>query len=109
MKPTEKEQLAQLYEYYNYRCFVCGDRATQRAHIIGDTKKNRRKHGAEIIDNPLNWLPACCLHCNSLIDISNNPIAESYILDAIMYAEDGAREYIEGVVRENVNRKMNKK
>jgi len=108
MKPNEKEQLIELYEYYNYRCFVCGDKATQRAHIIGDTKKNHRRHTAEIIDNPLDWLPSCCLHHNSLIDISNNPVAEKAIADAIMYGETGARKYIEDIVRENISRKVNK-
>lgn len=72
MTPTEKEQLQAMYARYNYQCYVCGKQATQRAHIISNTKKNRRIYGKGVIDSPLNWLPACSLACNALIDASNN-------------------------------------
>lgn len=109
MQNKTQDAILQIYEHYNYQCFICKSRAVQLAHLIGDTKSNRKRYGKDIIDNPLNVLPACNLKHNALIDISNNKIAESAIVDAITYAEKGAREYIEDIVRENISRKVNKK
>ena len=63
MKNKESEQLKEMYEHYNYRCFSCGNPATNRAHIIGQGKTNRGIYGDKIIDNPLDWLPSCN-NCN---------------------------------------------
>ena len=111
MTPAEKEQLQAMYARYNYQCYVCGERAKMRAHIIGDTKPNRRRYGNAIVDNPLDWLPSCTLHCNSLIDISNNPEARDKIvsiirIDAPDYLK---RKDIEKIVDGNILRKRNKR
>ena len=111
MTPAEKEQLQAMYARYNYQCYVCGKQATQRAHILGNTKANRKLYGSAIIDNPLNWLPVCGLHCNSLIDIGKNYIAKEKIavilfIDAPDYLK---RKDIEKIVDENILRKRNKR
>ena len=102
MKQKEIEQLSAMYSRYYHKCFLCDKTATQRAHIIGNTKVNRRKYGKEIIDSPLNWLPACSLYHNSLIDIGHST---DVIADMI---KGNNRPWIEAFVRENVSRKKGK-
>ena len=94
-----------MYEYYNWKCFVTGNRATQRAHIIGDTRPNRKQYGNEIINNPLNWLPCDGLDSNALIDIGKNDL----LIDSIVFCiQHNNREDIEDIVRGNIERKRNK-
>jgi len=109
---TEREKLEELYLEYNYSCFVCGARATQRAHIIGNTKANRKKYGPEVIDNPLDWLPVCSLACNALVDIGSNGISEHAIATVIKSSDYGyfeKRRTIEQFVRDNIERKRSKR
>jgi len=102
MTDNEKQKIKAMYDHYNYKCFVSGKPAKMRAHIIGDTKPNIKRYGLEIICNSLNWLPAADLHCNSLIDISNDPIKRELVAMLIM---QGERELIEDEVRLNIERK----
>ena len=108
MKPREAELIRQMYEHYNYKCFVCPKRATQRSHIIGNTDPNRLKYGKDIIDNILNWLPACNIEHNALIDLGKN----DHILDKVWYILSSElpnkRELIEDIVRQNIKRKKEK-
>ena len=57
-------------------CEVCGaplnDGQPQGAHRIGNTKTNREKYGAFVIDHPLNIGYTCSLGCNAALDISRN-------------------------------------
>ena len=57
-------------------CEVCGaplnDGQPQGAHRIGNTKTNREKYGAFVIDHPLNIGYTCSLKCNGALDISRN-------------------------------------
>ena len=109
---TEREKLEELYLEYKHQCFVCGARATQRAHIIGNTKANRKKYGPEVIDNPLNWLLACSLECNALIDIGKNEIFQHAIATVIKSDDYGyfeKRRTIEQFVRDNIERKRSKR
>lgn len=101
MTPTEKEQLQAMYARYNYQCYVCGKQATQRAHILGNTVANKRQYGA-VIDNDLNWLPACSLECNALIDTGKNTLLKNSIE---RYIKSGNRAEIEQLVRDNIARK----
>lgn len=111
MTPTEKEQLQAMYARYNHQCYVCGKQATQRAHILGNTKANRKLYGSTIIDNPLNWLPVCGLHCNSLIDIGHNfnIISKLCAIIKIDAPDHLKRKDIEKIVDENILRKKNKR
>lgn len=102
MKQKEEDQIQDMRERYGYKCFLCEKVSTQRAHIIGNTKPNRKKYGPHIIDNPLNWLPACDLDHNALIDIGNR----TDIIAALIQAGD--RIAIEFVVMNNVERKRGK-
>lgn len=111
MTTKESDKLRELYLEYNYQCFVCGGRATQRAHIIGNTKANRKKYGSDVIDNTLNWLLACSLRCNSLIDIGKNEIfchAIATVIKSDDYGYFEKRRTIEQFVRENIERKRSK-
>ena len=111
MTSKEVEMVKELYLEYNNQCFVCGQQATQRAHIIGNTKSNRQRHGKDVIDNPLNWLPACSLECNGLIDTSRNTVfcdaIETVIKEDRPYKEK--RAIIEQFVKENIERKRSKR
>lgn len=112
MNDKEAEQVKAMYEHYDYKCFVCGKPANQRAHILGNTKANRKYCGASYIDNLLNWLPACSLKCNALIDIGslgNNIVATSIGLCIVSpHSLDDKREAIEGIVHLNIARKQGK-
>lgn len=104
MKQSEADKIESMYIHYNYRCYVCGKPATQRAHLIGDTVANKRQYGA-IIAEPLNWLPACSLECNALIDTGKNTLLKNNIE---RYIRTGNRKMIEDIVTENITRKKNR-
>ena len=110
MTQHEADAIEAMYARHNYRCFLCDNPATQRAHIIGDTKSNRIKYG-NVIDNPLNWLPACNLRHNGYIDISRNRLAADTVAAIIMgaWSEKTKRRQIEVIVKENVKRKLKKR
>lgn len=105
MKDREKEQIEEMYNHYGYRCFVSGKPATQRAHIIGNTLANKSKYGKAVIDSPFNWLPAHGLRENSLIDIGCNSDMSDFLAFNI---EHKNRFRIEELVRDNIQRKLNK-
>jgi hypothetical protein len=104
MKQKEKDNIIHIYEEYGYQCFVCGNRATQRAHIIGNTKLNRKLYGDAVIDDPLNWLPACGLEHNKQVDAGTIPANQQAVADIItsdMSYKD-KRHYIEELVKERI-------
>ena len=105
MTPKEEEKILELYNLYGWTCFICGSPVTQRAHIIGNTKANISKYGKEIIDSVFNWLPACGLPHNALIDIGSASEISDYIAFSI---EHKNRHTIEQTVRENIQRKLSK-
>ena len=104
MKDSEKENVMDMYKHYDFSCFLCKSQATQRAHIIGNTLLNRKLYGRRIIDNPLNWLPACSLKHNKKIDIGRNSIIAKKIVSVIDSMDDYSdkQEQIEQVVMENI-------
>ena len=104
MKQNEADKIESMYIHYHYRCYVCGKPATQRAHLIGDTVANKRQYGA-IIADALNWLPACSLECNALIDTGKNTLLKNNIE---RYIRTGNRKMIEELVTENITRKKNR-
>lgn len=108
MKQSEVDKLKKMYAHYNYICFICPKRANQRAHIIGKTDANYKKYGAEIVDNILNWLPACCIDHNDTIDLGKNDYLLNRVADIIKSDLKNKRELIEEIVLENVQRKRNK-
>ena len=101
MKQSEADQIESMYIHYHYKCFVCGKPCTQRAHILSNTVANKRQYGA-VIDNALNWLPACSLECNALIDTGKNTLLKNNIE---RYIKSGNRAEIEQLVRDNIARK----
>lgn len=95
-------------------CFVCHKvkhiSQLQSAHIIGNRKVNRKLYGDKVIDSELNTLPACDLHCNSLIDLGSQEMDKervALIIESEMDFDD-KREAVEGIVRANLQRKLNK-
>lgn len=58
-------------------CEICGKQLTpstwQGAHRIANTKNNRVKWGALIMDHPLNIRIVCGLSCNQACNIGQNP------------------------------------
>ena len=108
MKQSEIDDINEMYSHYNYSCFICGIRASQRSHAIGNTKPNRKIFGNEIIDNPLNWLPACTISHNALIDLGKNYILMDKVAQLIRSDKQDKRILIEEIVRENIKRKQDK-
>ena len=102
MTDIERELVTAMYDRFDWRCFVCSNNANQRAHIIGNTKLNRKRFGDDVIDSPLNWLPACSLSCNSLIDIGYASVLPDKMAELI---RRGHRQSIYSMVRENIDRK----
>jgi len=105
MKEGERTKIVAMYRRHNYRCFACGDAAWQRAHIVGNTKANRKRFGDDVIDSPFNWLPACGLYCNGLIDVGHASKLPEEIAEHI---KSGNIVAIEESVRENIKRKRGK-
>ena len=101
MKQSEADKIESMYIHYHYKCFVCGKPCTQRAHIIGDTVANKRQYSG-VIAEPLNWLPACSLECNALIDTGKNTLLKNNIE---RYIRTGNRKMIEELIRDNIKRK----
>lgn len=77
MNEAQKEQRRYALAVSGGLCEVCGrplrDGQPQGAHRIGNTKANREKFGAFVIDHPLNIGYTCSLKCNGALDISQNP------------------------------------
>lgn len=105
MKRSEIDLIEDMYALHHHRCFVTKKQATQRAHIIGNTKANRHRYGDEIIDDPLNWLPAHDLYNNGLIDLGKNHKLLDHAAEMI---KSGDRIGIETLVALNVARKKDK-
>lgn len=57
--------------------------AFELAHRIANTKANRRRWGAEIIDHPLNKATTHRGRCNSATNIGGNPGACAELVDRI--------------------------
>lgn len=77
MTEAQKEQRRYALAVSGGLCEVCGrplrDGQPQGAHRIGNTKANREKFGAFVVDHPLNIGYTCSLKCNGALDISQNP------------------------------------
>ena len=104
MKQKEKDDLESMYSHYGYTCFLHGKPASQRGHIIGDTKLNRKVHGNEVVDNVLNWLPCHDLQCNKSVDIGFIPLNQQKVVDIIKSDMDinEKRELIERLVKDGI-------
>jgi hypothetical protein len=92
-------------------CFVCFLPPNQKAHIIGNRKVNRKLYGNAVIDSELNLLPACSLHCNSLIDLGFHENLKEQVADIIESKnmdECDKRLEIEFIVNRNIERKKAK-
>ena len=61
------------------RC-PCGNQASQLAHRIPQTKRNKYRYGEAVIHHELNLVPVCCLECNDAQGISNHPIEQAHLL-----------------------------
>ncbi len=75
-KVKEREMIRELYAEQDWKCHVCGKPVTQRAHVLGDRKLERRIYGDEIIDSKVNWRGVCDLDCNNFVDIGRGLQAE---------------------------------
>lgn len=102
MTDIERELVTAMYDRHDWRCFVCSNNCTQRAHIIANTKVNRKRYGDNVIDSPLNWLPACGLEHNSLIGLGYSSLLVDKLAELV---RRGHRQSIYAMVRENLDRK----
>lgn len=76
MTPVERRQRIEAIAESGGVCEVCGKTLTnsnwQGAHRIANTRANREKWGAWIIDHPLNIAIVCSLGCNYVCNIGTN-------------------------------------
>lgn len=95
MTEAEKNQRRYALAISGGVCEVCGkpltDGQPQGAHRIGNTKANREKYGAFVIDHRLNIGYTCSLKCNAALDISKDTGA-CIALCKIIYISE-ARKY----------------
>ena len=105
MRLDEREKIETMYAEYNHKCFMCNRPANQRSHIIGNTMANRKRYGHEVIDSPLNWLPACGIYHNGLMDVGHASNLPDKIAELIRRGHKGT---IEHLVELNIDRKLNK-
>jgi hypothetical protein len=54
----------------NWRCVVCGNAATQCAHVLGQTDMNIARYGEAVIHHPMNLRSVCGLAHNKIVEIS---------------------------------------
>jgi len=80
MKPIDREdQRRRVFARGGYCCEVCGkplchhDTQPQLAHRIANTKANRKRYGAKVIDDDRNIAPVCSLACNDACNIGGRP------------------------------------
>ena len=71
-----EERLA-IYSRDGGICQACGNRVGvnefEVAHLIANTKVNRKRFGSHIIDHRLNKATTHAGRCNSAMNIGNNP------------------------------------
>lgn len=82
MKDIEKQ--INLYVLYRagWRCERCGDRATEVAHRIANTKVNNKKYGKDVIMHANNKR-ASCHGCNDYFNIGNKPVQAEELVKII--------------------------
>jgi len=96
----DRETQERIYNRYGWNCFVCGKRANQLAHIVGNTLLMRRLYGKRIIDSEFNVLPVCGLKHNKLIDVGRDASKAKGIIKIIDDLEENKAERIGNKVRE---------
>ena len=67
-KVKEREMIREMYAEQDWKCHVCRSPVTQRAHILGDTKLNRKLYTDAVIDSKDNWRGVCDLDCNNFVE-----------------------------------------
>lgn len=91
MTSGQVEQREKALSRSGNKCAVCGKSiytygTPQYAHKLSNSKKNRAKYGAFIVDHTLNGEYCCSLKCNAGVLIDNNPRAILLLLaDIVTY------------------------
>lgn len=94
MTETQKQQRKEALTRSFGQCAVCGDllgNTPQFAHKIANTKANREKYGAFIIDHTLNGEYVCSLRCNDALNIGNNDGECLKLIESIVQFEKRKR------------------
>lgn len=78
MTQSQVEQREKALSRSGNVCAVCGKSiyeygTPQYAHKLSNSKTNRQKYGAFVIDHTLNGEYTCSLDCNSALLIDNKP------------------------------------
>lgn len=84
----KQEEREAIIKRDRWTCQHCGKPANwqgtlQLAHLIAETKSNRKKYGNCVIDHPLNRVLTCSLYCNGRMNIGNNPAQANELADKI--------------------------
>ena len=68
---------------------------SQRAHILGDTKLNRKLYTDAVIDSKENWRGVCELECNNFVDIGKGTLQAEMVFQIITSDESNQDKRIE--------------
>ena len=84
----KQDERNEIFRRDRWMCQNCGRHVmihgtAQLAHLIAQTKANRKKFGNCVIDHPLNRVATCCLYCNGRMNLGNNPVKANELADKI--------------------------
>ena len=82
MEPWERDINHYVFDRDGYQCQRCGERATEVAHRIANTKVNNKKYGIKVIAHAFNKR-ASCPKCNSSFNIGNRPMEVGPLVEMI--------------------------
>lgn len=73
MTLLQKDNYLRRYEIEDYLCYFTGKQATQIAHLIANTKVNRKIYEGWYIDHHFNLCPVSSLELNDRCNIGFKP------------------------------------
>lgn len=86
MTAYQIEQYKIRYKLDNFNCAICGKRATQIGHRLGNTTTNRKVYG-NVIDHVNNIVSVCGLVCNKRVDIG---VLNQQVINKLLPLLEGA-------------------
>jgi len=105
---NDKELVYEVFRLDDWRCVVCGSNLknnlyAQRAHVLSQGKRMRKRYGNEVIDNTSQQFATCSLECNKKLSIG---YAYPLLMDRIAeLTRQNKREEILEIVLKHIQEK----
>lgn len=84
---SQQEERERIYERDRGVCRACGVLVPwgefELAHRIANTKANRKRHGADVVDHPLNRVVTHRGRCNDAMNIGFSTVIAEALADTI--------------------------